>query len=84
MKYNKKSEQMIMDQIIIQVKDHKKAKALVDFLRTLDFVNSVNPDLHAGEMKQKNRDSDFFALAGIWAKRDITIESIRRDAWPNH
>ena len=31
-----------MEQIVIQVKDKKKAQALKDFLQTLDFVESVS------------------------------------------
>jgi hypothetical protein len=35
-----------MEQIVIQVKDKKKAQALKEFLQTLDFVESVSePDL---------------------------------------
>ena len=70
-----------MDQIIIQVKNRKKARVLIDYLKTLDFVSSVNTDMPIAELKEEEHDSDFFALAGIWKNRDITFESIHKNAW---
>ncbi|MDA0243875.1 MAG: hypothetical protein OT477_10705 [Chloroflexi bacterium] len=29
-----------------------------------------------------NADDAFFAMAGLWAGRDVTIETIRQQAWP--
>ena len=70
-----------MEQIVIQVKDKKKAKALKDFLQTLDFVESVTqPDLTRKGRQIKK--ADFFSMAGLWAGRDISQESIRKKAWP--
>lgn len=74
-----------MDQITIQIKDRKKAKALINFLRTLDFIEKItSSDLPMTESDEKEQDLDFFALAGIWAKRDITLDSLRQSAWPEH
>lgn len=71
-----------MEQITIQIKNKRKAKALIDFLKSLDFVEhidftNISPQSNAG-MKE----TDFFALAGIWSGRDITIDAIRSQAWP--
>jgi hypothetical protein len=70
-----------MEQIVIQVKDKKKARALKDFLQTLDFVESVTqPGLSKKGRQVKN--ADFFSMAGMWAGRDISQERIRKEAWP--
>jgi len=70
-----------MEQIVIQVKDKNKARALKNFLKTLDFVESVTePGLTKRTRKIKS--DDFFSMAGLWAGRDISQEDIRKEAWP--
>ena len=70
-----------MEQIVIQVKDKKKAQALKDFLQTLDFVESVSqPGL--SKKRRQTKSVDFFSLAGLWAGREISQESLRKEAWP--
>lgn len=72
-----------MEQIIIQVKDLQKAQALVDFLQTLDFVEAVkSPNIFTAKKSRRAKESNFFALAGLWAGRDISLDSIRQKAWP--
>ena len=71
-----------MEQITIQIKNKKKAQALLDFLKSLDFIEDINfTDLSAKNAAQMG-DKDFFALAGIWSERDVTLDSIRSSAWP--
>ena len=70
-----------MEQIVIQVKDKKKARVLKKFLKTLDFVESVTePDL--AKQTRKIKSVDFFSMAGLWAGRDISQEDILKEAWP--
>lgn len=72
-----------MKQIIIQVKDLQKAKALMDFLQTLDFVEAVkSSNVFTAKKSKQAKESDFFALAGLWAGREISLDSIRQKAWP--
>jgi hypothetical protein len=72
-----------MEQIIIQVKNKQKAQALKNFLKSLDFIEEVTAsDLSIFQPKGKTSDKDFFALAGLWAGRDLTLDSIRQKAWP--
>jgi hypothetical protein len=66
-----------MEQIVITVKDKRKAELLRELLRALDFVEIVDIRPVA-----ETNDIDFFALAGLWAGRDITQQSLRRQAWP--
>jgi hypothetical protein len=33
---------------------------------------------------EASHDEEFFAAAGIWKDRDITAESLRKEAWPRH
>ena len=53
---------------------------LLDLLTALDFVDSIQ----AGQSETVEQDTleDVFSLAGIWKDRDITQESIRKEAWP--
>lgn len=71
-----------MEQITIQVKNKQKAKALLNFLKTLDYIENVKTN-HLSFFQAKDKsDDDFFNLAGLWAGRDVTLESIREKAWP--
>lgn len=70
-----------MEEIVIQVKDKKKAQALKTFLKTLDFVESVTEPGTTQQTRQI-QSNDFFSMAGLWAGRDITQENIRKEAWP--
>jgi hypothetical protein len=70
-----------LEQILIQVKDKKKAQAPKKFLQMLDFVESVTEPGVIGH-GSKAKDADFFSIAGLWAGRDISQESLRKEAWP--
>jgi hypothetical protein len=72
-----------MEQIVIKVKDRKKAQSLVDFLRSLDYIESVTEkEISETTSHGAESEEDFFALAGLWAGRDISLKSIREQAWP--
>ena len=72
-----------MEQIFIQVRDPKKANVLLNFLKTLDYVESVSSStLPEKQENSETNEAEFFALAGLWAGRDITQESLRNQAWP--
>jgi len=71
-----------MEQITIQISDRRKARALRTFLKSLDYVEKVTvANLQIPAVAQTKK-KDFFAMAGIWADRDITIETLRQNAWP--
>ena len=72
-----------MEQITIQIKDKKKARKLVDFLKTLDFIEKVSSaELSVPDSGASQQENDFFALAGLWANREVSLKSIREKAWP--
>ena len=72
-----------MEQILIQIKDKSKAQALMNFLKTLDYIENItSANLPMVESSKKDKEADFFALAGLWANRDISQESLRKQAWP--
>ena len=70
-----------MEQITIRVKDKNKARWLREFLKSLDFVDLVVSEDIENEIQRMDEDN-FFALAGIWQGRDISLDSIRQKAWP--
>ncbi len=72
-----------MEQITIQVKNKQKAQALINFLKAMDFIEDVTAsDLSTLKPKARVNNKEFFALAGLWAGRDVTLDSIRQKAWP--
>lgn len=74
-----------MEQIVVQVKNKEKAKVLLELLAALDFVDSVKTSEAKeadGESTVREEMADFFALAGLWQDREVTIKSIRQKAWP--
>ena len=71
-----------MEEITIQIKDKAKAQALLKLLKTLDFVENIRQtELPVADAKETKDDEFFFSLAGVWADRDITLSSIRQEAW---
>ena len=71
-----------MEQITIQVKNKRKAQALIEFLKAMDFVEAVTSGFTIPKPQSQVDEQDFFALKGLWAGRDISLESIRQKAWP--
>ncbi|HNN13138.1 MAG TPA: hypothetical protein PKL78_06230 [Anaerolineales bacterium] len=70
-----------MERITIRVNDKSKARLLRDFLKSLDYVDKVTISKFRPSNPIKGKQSDFFAMAGVWAKRDISLEEIRKSAW---
>ncbi len=73
-----------MEQITIRVKDRKKAQTLLDFLMSLDFVESLTEIVLSDTVESQvdKGEKEFFALAGLWEGRDISLKTIREQAWP--
>ncbi len=71
-----------MEQIIIRVRNRKKADTLLKFLKTLDYVDNISRANLPATSEAEKTAADFFELAGIWAGRDISQESLRKQAWP--
>jgi len=68
-----------MEQLIIKVADKEKAQMLLAIISALDFVNSV--EVIKDKTTISDNEEDFFSLAGLWENRNITTESIRKEAW---
>ncbi len=74
-----------MEHIVVQVEDKAKAQMLREFLAALDFVHSIDtlqPEDALADAAELEGADDFFALAGLWAGRDIQLDDLRRQAWP--
>jgi len=74
-----------MEEIVIQIKDKDKVRLLTDLLQALDFVASVRvapPKSGKRTNRRQKAEGDFFAFAGIWADREMTITTLRNKAWP--
>ena len=77
-----KAQGKTMEQILIRVKSKEKAQMLFELLNALDFVELVKTSSADETETTPEESTDFFALAGLWEGRDITLESIRQLAWP--
>jgi hypothetical protein len=71
-----------MDQITIRIRDRKKARTLIDFLKTLDFVETIIEKELSDASEFAKEENEFFAMAGLWEGRDISLKTIREQAWP--
>lgn len=69
-----------MENLIVKVKDKNKVELLIQMLLALNFVDSVNV-LPSQTTTTEDSQEDFFKMAGIWEDRDISIDSIRQQAW---
>ncbi len=67
-----------MEQIIIRVPNREKARLVLEMLGSLDFVDVVREVENS--LPPATDDDAFFALAGIWAGRDVTQKSLRQQA----
>jgi hypothetical protein len=69
-----------MSQLVLNIKDENKAKALLKILESMDFVEIEQ----SSESKERTKThSHFFNSAGIWKNRSIDSENLRHRAWEN-
>lgn len=75
-----------MQHIVVEVQDQEKARLLYEMLNALDFVTLISTDEPQTETISHEEASayseEFFSYAGLWADREISLSSIRQQAWP--
>lgn len=78
-----------METLVVKVKSGKAAQVLADFLKTIDYVETVtdasdetsrpHPGLQQGNFASNEKPSDF---AGIWKNRKkVDAQKLRKQAW---
>lgn len=68
-----------MEEITIQIKGKTKTRALLNFLKTLDFIENISSaELSIDDDADAGKDEEFLSLAGMWENREVTIDSIRQ------
>ena len=65
-----------MERITIHVSSKEKANLLLEFLRSVEFIQDIQTESIASVPN-----GDFFDLAGIWEDRDIGQVSLRKRAY---
>lgn len=74
-----------METIKITVKSGEDARFLIEMVRKLDFVTSIESveNLNTSKIPKGNfgSDEEFLSMCGIWKGRDISAEKIREKAW---
>lgn len=68
--------------LTVNVTAPDKAELLAEILSSLDFVIDVSTK-PADTQQNDHDDETLFDLFGMWHDYDITIESLRRGAWPD-
>lgn len=73
-----------MEQITVLIPDQDKAQLLIELLRSLDFISDVQQISSEtnGQHLETAAADDFFSFAGLWSDREVSFESLRRQAWP--
>ena len=73
-----------MGQVLLTIPDD-------EISRFLSFVKKLNPEIkilsltkkkEIGKASFENEDNDFTELFGIWENSNVTLEKIRKKAWP--
>ncbi len=54
----------------------EQRKQVIQFVEFLD-----NQAITAPELPSVDAETEFFSLAGIWENKDITVSSLRSEAW---
>jgi polysaccharide pyruvyl transferase WcaK-like protein len=75
-----------MQHITVEVQDHEKAQLLYRVLQSLDFVIHISTDDQeiTQDLWQEtvDRTDEFFSYAGLWSDREISVTTLRQQAWP--
>lgn len=73
-----------MEQVTILIPNRDKAQLFIELLHSLDFIADIQliSEETNGRHEKAEASADFFSIAGLWSDRDITVESIRKQAWP--
>ena len=75
-----------MQHITVEVQDHEKAQLLYSLLQSLDFVMHISTDdqeiIQQRHQDTADRTDEFFSYAGLWSDRDISVTTLRYQAWP--
>jgi len=71
-----------MEHLKITVRNKEEAQLLADLTRQLKFVVSVDieekKELSKGTFSSKE---DFLSECGIWKDREVSAETLRKQAW---
>lgn len=74
-----------METITIKVKSGEEAQFLIDMVRKLDFVTSIETIGSSTTSKlpkgKFSSEKEFLSMCGLWKGRDISAEKIREKAW---
>jgi len=76
---------MLTQKVILKI-DKSKQKPLLDFLKSLDFVEIevIDKEEIEGNFIKGNfnkNENPLQKFAGIWKDSDLTFEKIRKEAW---
>ena len=66
-----------METLTIRIKNKERLQFIYEILKSFDFVEL--PEI--GKTPAKDNTHDFFSSAGLWKDRDISQESLRKEAW---
>jgi len=73
-----------MEQVTVLIPNRDKAQLLIELLHSLDFIVDIQliSEETNGRPEKSETSENFFSLAGLWSGRDVSVESLRKQAWP--
>ena len=69
---------LMMEKIILTIKDGRKLRFLMELLKQFDFVEI---EKSSSKSRISDKKHDLFASAGMWKNREINSEELRKRAW---
>ncbi|HEX8330540.1 MAG TPA: hypothetical protein VF629_23620 [Hymenobacter sp.] len=70
------------EQILLTVADQSKLDLVMELLSHFDLVRAERiRSLALVPQSPPDAESDFWAMAGLWADRDVDAQTLRQQAW---
>jgi len=66
--------------ITLDIKNESMKDSFLNFIKTLDYIDIKNDNKENTKVSVDNKDK-FIQFAGMWENNDISLESIRENAW---
>ena len=71
-----------MNTITLKFKKAEKLKYFLELIKDLDYIEITSQET-VKDNEEKEEQGDFMDIVGIWKDRDISLDGIRKKAWPD-
>ena len=68
--------------VTLDIKNESMKDSFLNFIATLDYIDIKSDKTTSNDLDTKiPKQNKFNSFAGMWENRDISIDSIRQEAW---